>query len=99
MANTNKLSYKQKLTRTLGISAWSRDKLADLLQVSNNTFNSWLGGKSAPKPHHATEIDKIYNELVTPLLCDIEQLADKTEERLLTERIRQSSDDNACRGE
>ena len=34
-------TYKKKLVRIIGISGWSRDKLADMMGVSNNTIDSW----------------------------------------------------------
>jgi transcriptional regulator with XRE-family HTH domain len=90
-------SYKQKLVRILGISGWSRDKLADLLRVSNNSLNSWARGKSAPHTTHAAKIDSIYADLVEPLLCEIETIADQVEKRLLKDRIKRLPDDNICK--
>jgi transcriptional regulator with XRE-family HTH domain len=91
------VSSKQKLIRILGISGWSRDKLADLLEVSNNSLNAWVRGNSTPHTTHAGKIDEIYAALVTPLLCEIEALADKVEKRLLKERIKHLPDDNTCK--
>jgi transcriptional regulator with XRE-family HTH domain len=96
---TKTTSTKQKLTRILGISNWSRDKLADLLQVSNNSLNSWLSGTSQPHATHTANIDQIYAELVAPLLCEIETLADKVEKSLLKDRINHLPDDNVCKVE
>jgi transcriptional regulator with XRE-family HTH domain len=94
---TKTLTYKRKLARILGISDWSRDKLADLLEISNNTLDGWLNGRSEPKPTHAGKIDRVYDELVLPLLCEIEQIADKVEKRLLSERIKHLPDNNICK--
>jgi transcriptional regulator with XRE-family HTH domain len=91
------VSPKQKLLRILGISGWSRDKLADLLQVSNNSLNSWVRGTATPHTTHCGKIDEIYNELVTPLFCEIETLADQVEKRLLKDRIKHLPDDNLCK--
>jgi hypothetical protein len=59
-------------------------------------LDGWLGGKSEPKPTHAGKIDGVYDELVVPLACEIERVADKVEKRLLSERIRRLPDDNMC---
>jgi transcriptional regulator with XRE-family HTH domain len=96
---TKTLTYKRKLARILGISDWSRDKLADLLEISNNTLNAWLAGKSEPKLAHAGRVDKIYDELIVPLLCEIDDKADAVEKRLLSERIKRLPDDNICKVE
>jgi transcriptional regulator with XRE-family HTH domain len=90
------LTYKQKLSRVLAFSGWSRDRLADLLEVSNNTFNAWIGGKSEPHAKHAERIDWIYNELVQPLIPTLELMADKVEKTLLEERIEHLPDDNTA---
>jgi uncharacterized protein (TIGR02145 family) len=94
---TKTTSTKQKLTRILGISNWSRDKLADLLQVSNNSLNSWLSGTSQPHTTHTANIDQIYKELVLPLLCEIETISDKVEKSLLKDRIKHLPDNNICK--
>jgi transcriptional regulator with XRE-family HTH domain len=94
---TKTTSTKQKLTRILGISGWSRDKLADLLQVSNNSLNSWLSGTSQPHITHIANIDQIYAELVLPLLCEIENISDKVEKHLLKDRINHLPDNNICK--
>jgi hypothetical protein len=46
-----------------------------------------------------SEIDSIYADLVTPLLCEIEALADKVEKRLLKDRIEHLPDNNVCKVE
>jgi transcriptional regulator with XRE-family HTH domain len=93
------ISPKQKLNRILGISNWSRDKLADLLQVSNNSLNSWLRGDSQPHATHSAKISEIYKALVEPLLCEIETIADKVEKSLLAARIKNLPADNICKVE
>jgi transcriptional regulator with XRE-family HTH domain len=90
------ISYKQKLIRILGVSGWSRDKLADLLGVSNNSLGAWVRGGSAPHAGHAGRVDGVYEELVGSLICKIEARADKVEKRLLSERIEHLPDNNAC---
>jgi transcriptional regulator with XRE-family HTH domain len=90
------IPYKQKLTRILGISGWSRDKLSDLLEVSNNSFSAWIRGDSTPHTSHAGKIDEVYDALVVPLLCEIEIAADAVEKRLLEERIARLPEDNTC---
>ena len=89
-------SYKKKLGRILGISGWSKDRMADLLEVSNNSFNAWVRGDSEPKVERGLKIDEIYDELVRPLLCKIEDVTDKIEKRLLEEQIGRLRDDNIC---
>jgi hypothetical protein len=54
-------------------------------------------GTTTPHTTHAAKIDGIYDELVTPLLCEIEKVADQVEKRLLNERIKHLPDDNVCK--
>jgi transcriptional regulator with XRE-family HTH domain len=65
-------SYQDKLNLILQETKWSRDKLADLLQVSNMTFSKWINGKSMPADDHAKRINRLYEKLTTDLAEKLE---------------------------
>jgi hypothetical protein len=80
------MKYSVKINKILAFSGWTRDRLADLLQVSNFTMGRWLrGGK--PKVESAEIIDELYGLLVEPFVADLEVRADKIEKKLLQKRI------------
>lgn len=85
---------KQKLSRILGITGWSRDHVADLLEVSNMTLNRWLKGRSEPQPHLMERIDGMYNGIVAPLECEIDRLRDEVEKKILKSMIINLDEDN-----
>jgi transcriptional regulator with XRE-family HTH domain len=87
------MNTKQKLTRLLGVTGWSQDKLADLLQVSNNTLSAWVKGKAEPHARHTALIDKIFADL-SVILPAIDRVADEVEKDLLQTRIHHLPDDN-----
>jgi transcriptional regulator with XRE-family HTH domain len=90
------MNTKQKLIRLLGVTGWSQDKLADLLQVSNNTLSAWVKGKSEPHARHVAVIDKIFADL-SAILPEIDRVADQIEKDLLQTRIQHLPDDNFSR--
>ena len=90
------MNHKQKLNRILGITGWSQDKLADLMMVSNGALRRWLKGREVRQEVNITRINWLYDELVIPFLCDIEQKADDVEKTLLKTRIKSLADDNVC---
>lgn len=93
------MKCSKKLVQILVYTNWSQDKLADLLDVSNNTLNSWVKGKTVPRDSHSELIDEIYCEIVVPYICEIEEVTDKVEKRILKRKIKKVSDDNTCKTE
>ena len=76
------MNYSKKLVQILAFTGWSQDKLADLLEVSNNTLSSWVNGKSQSREKVGV-IEEIYDEVVAPYICEIEQKADEMEKKIL----------------
>lgn len=91
------MTYTAKLYKVLAFSGWTQDRLADLLEVSTPTINSWVNGKSEPHDEHAKAIDEIHAKLVEPYVCELEQKADELAAKLLKRQIRGLGDDNVCR--
>ena len=91
------MNYKQKLARIIGITGWSRDRLADMLDVSNGTLNRWIKGRAIKQAGRADKIDFLYKELVLPFECEIEMRANAAEKKLLKARIGRLSDGAVCR--
>lgn len=85
---------KQKITRILGITGWSKDHLADLLDISNMTLGRWLKGRSIPYADSQAHIDAMYDGIVKPLECEIDRLADGVEKKILKAKILKLDDDN-----
>ena len=90
------MNQKQKLNRILGITGWSRDRLADMLDISNGTLNRWCKGKKIKHDRHVAHIDWLYSELVEPLECEIERRANQAEKRLLEARANRIPDSASC---
>jgi transcriptional regulator with XRE-family HTH domain len=90
------MKYTTKLYKVLAFTGWTQDHLADLLDISTPTINSWVNGKSEPRQNHAAMIDEIYDHLVTPYVCELEQKADEIERKILRQKIRDLPNDNAC---
>ena len=90
------MKYDKKLGQVFAFSGWSRDRLSDLIGVSNNTMDSWVNGKSEPKGKNAELIDEIYAELVEPYVCELEKKADEIAARLLRRHVRKLLEDNVC---
>jgi transcriptional regulator with XRE-family HTH domain len=91
--------YPAKLIQVLAFANWTQDHLADLLNVSNNTLNGWVNGRTEPRSAHAELIDEIWGEIVEPYVCELETRADEIEKRLLKERIKHLPDDDVCKVE
>jgi transcriptional regulator with XRE-family HTH domain len=90
------MKYTTKLYKVLAFTGWTQDHLADLLGISTPTMNSWINGKSQPRQKHAELINDIYNHLVAPYICELEQKADKIEKRILKQKIKDLPNDNVC---
>jgi len=90
------MKYNKKLEQILAFTGWSRDHFADLLDVSNNSFNSWINGHSEPRDKNKTTIDNIYDKIVVPYVCELEQKADEVEKEILKQKIKNLPDDNIC---
>ena len=91
------MNQKHKLNRILGVTGWSRRKMAQLLNVSDRAVWAWAKGASKPRGGHVEKIDWLYTELVEPLICEIEQRADAAEKTLLEAKIDGLDEDNVCR--
>ena len=83
----NTIKPKQQLSRLLGVTGWSRDHLADLLNISNFSFNRYLSGLRKPAPELAEKITYLYTAIIAPLECDILRLRNTAEKHLLTTRL------------
>ena len=90
------MKHKQKIVQILAFSNWSQDRFADLLGVGNFTVSRWLKGRSMPKERHAEIIDEMYDVLVEPYRCEMEEKADKLAEKLLRGQIAALREDNSC---
>jgi transcriptional regulator with XRE-family HTH domain len=93
---TQQRKYTTKLVQVLAFTNWTQDHLADLLNVSNNTLNAWVNGRSEPHSAHAELVDKIWREIVEPYLCELETKADEVERAILRRKIRDLPKDNMC---
>jgi transcriptional regulator with XRE-family HTH domain len=80
-------NYKQKLQRILEITGWTREHLADLLYVSDRGLGKWLKRRSMPNEENAQVIDELYDAIVVPLECQIAEVRDGAEQRILKKRI------------
>lgn len=93
MKKNNQVS---KVTRILAFSGWTQDKLADLLDVSNVIVNKWVRGKAIPKGERAEKVNKLFDELVAPYVCELEKKADAVEKEILERKIEHLADNNIC---
>ena len=91
------MKYNEKINKILAFSGWTKDHLADLIEVTNNTLGNWARGDSAPKDEHAALIDTIFDKLVAPFLCDLEKRSDAIEKTILQAKIRDLPNDNICK--
>ena len=90
------MSYKDKISKILAFSGWTKGHLADLVNVTNNTIGSWSHGYTEPKDEHAVLIDTIFEKLVKPFLCDLEKRSDAIEKTILETKIKDLPKDNLC---
>lgn len=92
------MTTKHKINRILGVTNWSKGKLANLIGASNGSVWLWSKGKQQPKDQTLQKIDWLYKELVEPFICEIETRAEAAEEKLLKAKIKDLSSDNICKG-
>ena len=90
------MNYKEKIKKILVFSGWTKDHLADLVEVANGTLGSWAKGDTEPKNEHAVLIDTIFDKLVEPYLCELEKRSDAIEKTILQAKIKHLPDDNIC---
>jgi transcriptional regulator with XRE-family HTH domain len=95
--NQTTSNHKQKISRILGVTGWTQGKLANLMGVDNGAVRRWQKGKPVKQAANAARIDWLYDELVAPFICEIEQRADATEKQLLKARIKALPDNNMCK--
>jgi transcriptional regulator with XRE-family HTH domain len=88
---------KQKINRIMGMTGWTREKLARLMGVSGRSIWAWSKGQAVRLPEHAERLDWLYGELVEPFVCEIEARADAVEKKLLQDKIKNLADDNICK--
>lgn len=91
------MDTSKKLTKILAFTGWTQDKMSDLMDINYSTFRSWVKGDNEPREKQAKEIDRIYEEMVEPYVCELEKKADDLERRILRRKIRNLSDDNTCK--
>lgn len=58
------MTYRQQLSAIQKASGWSQEQLAARLGVSFATLNSWINGRSEPRPKGRQNIDRLYLEIV-----------------------------------
>ena len=88
------MTSKQKLSRILGVTGWSRDHLADLLGVNNATLTRWTKGRGKMREVAQGKIDMIYDGAVKPLECEMDRLADEVEKKILKGQIKDLEKDD-----
>jgi Helix-turn-helix. len=91
------MKYSKKLNQILAFTGWTRDKLADLIDVANGTLGSWVNGKTSPKGGHAELVDDIYDKIVAPYICELEAKADAVEKEILKQKIQDLPSNNICK--
>lgn len=91
------MKYEEKINKILAFSGWTKDHLADLIDVSNGTLGSWSHGNTEPKGEHAALIDTIFAKLVEPYLCELEKRSDAIEKTILQAKIKHLPDNDLCR--
>lgn len=78
-ANIADMTYGQKLTRLLKITGKTQTELAQLLQVSFATLNSWIHSKSVPRKSALEKIDLLYQGYTGVAVITDSELAAKKE--------------------
>lgn len=58
------MTFQQKIGKLITATGKTQDELAQMLQVSFVTLNSWLHGKSSPRPKAQERIDLLYHECI-----------------------------------
>jgi len=90
------MKYKDKITKILVFSNWSQSRFANILGVNVLTINRWKRGRRVPQGDYAEIIDRLFDELVAPYACELEEKADELAEKLLNRQIDALADDNTC---
>lgn len=81
------MTIQEKLRAIQKATDLSQTKLAERLDVSFVTFNSWWNGKSVPRPRTQTAIEGLYLETTGQKAVPLEALAEK--KRILTEKSKE----------
>lgn len=76
------MNYREQLTSILKASDWSQESLARALDVSFPTLNSWINGRSEPRPRAIARIQVLYLDTVGVTDIDQKALADTKREAL-----------------
>lgn len=74
------MTFQQKLNRLIAAMGKTQAELAELLQVSVVTLNSWIHGKSTPRPKAQERIDLLFQEYIGVDAVDQSALAAKKKE-------------------
>ncbi|MCL2038770.1 hypothetical protein FWG86_02640 [Candidatus Saccharibacteria bacterium] len=81
------MTESNKVNRILGVSGWSRDRLAGVLGTNGRTLRRWAKGSKVRSEVMAGRIDWVYGELVEPLECEILRRAAVVEKEMLKRRL------------
>ena len=92
-----KQTTKQKLNRIMGVTGWTRKKMARLVGASERSVWLWSKGRPIGQVVHMERIDWLYAEIVEPFICDIEKRADVAEKKMLQREIKGLADNNICK--
>lgn len=74
------MNTQQKLARLLAITGKTQTELAQMLQVSFATLNSWVNGKSLPRQGAQTRIDLLYQTYTGVSVVKDSELAEKKQQ-------------------
>jgi predicted transcriptional regulator len=91
------LTYKQQLSRILGVTGWSRDHLSDLLGISNFALSRYLKNRRIPASELAERIVWLYKSIVVPVDCEITKLKNTAETTILTRHIETLKTGGVCK--
>ena len=91
------MTPKQKLNRIMGVTGWTRKKMARLAGASEKSVWLWSKGRPVGQAVHAERIDWSYKEIVEPFVCEIEKRADEAEKKMLQREIKGLADNNICK--
>lgn len=58
------MTFQQQLSKLITATGKTQNELAQMLQVSVVTLNSWLHGKSSPRPKAQERINLLYHEYI-----------------------------------
>ncbi|HLP46160.1 MAG TPA: Fic family protein [Candidatus Kapabacteria bacterium] len=71
------MTIEQKLKMIQQLSGLSQEKLAQKFEVSFATLNSWINGKSMPRPKAREQIEILYLDYTGQRIIPLEELAAK----------------------